>query len=221
MILGNEERTIRLCMDSLMSSNCFDEFVVVHDTRTSDQTPEILEGYRAQFPGQFKRVWHKWKKLDYAAARNAGLKHATADRLYWHDGDEIMLDPEGFYSLLQEQAPLGFHIWNVSPTPDNSLVWTHQLRLFPNLTGVKWELPIHEQVTFSLRDLGVQEQITNLRIWHLGYTDETVNARKHLERARAMEEWLREHPKPGVRREYIMQQYSSSMRYLQNMQHRR
>ena len=219
MILGNKEHTIRQCMDSLLSSRCFDEYIIVMDTRTRDATPAILEAYRSRHP-RIRILWHKWRKQDYAEARNVGLKAARAERIYWHDGDEVMLDGPGMYSLLQNPTLMAYHIWNTSPTPYNRLVSTHQLRLFPNLTGVKWELPVHEQVVFSLRKLGVPETITNLRIWHLGYGNEASNTQKHQERAGIMRDWLRRHPRMDAKRQYIQEQYASSMDYLTNMARR-
>jgi len=216
MIVGNAERTIRRCMDSTLGSGCFDEYVIVLDTSIADQTAKILEGYRARHP-QIRLLWHEWKTKDYSKPRNLGLSHATMDRAYWQDGDEVLIDPAGIYSLLQQPEKKAYHIWQVSPTPYQRLVWTHQLRLFPRLTDVKWELPIHEQLVFSIRRLGIPEKITPYRVWHLGYIEEATNTRKHRERAQIMRDWLRRHPTKDQARAYINEQYVASMIYLRNI----
>lgn len=216
MILGNVEPTIRLCMDSVLSSGCFDEYILVLDNRIKDQTRGILAGYRDQYPG-IRLLRHTWRNQDYAAARNAGLQQAKMERIYWQDGDEVLLDPDGVYSLLQDPAPIGYHIWQLSPTPYGADTQVHQLRLFPNLTGVKWELPVHEQVTFSLRRLGIPERVTQCRVWHYGYADDSVNAEKHIERAKIMRDWLKKHPRNDQGRAYLLEQYESSMAYLRNL----
>lgn len=218
MIVGNVERTIRQSLDSTMASGCFDEYVIVQDTRIKDRTTQILEGYRARFP-QIRLLWHEWKTKDYSAPRNLGLSDARMDRCFWIDGDETLMDPMGIYSLLQRPERMAYHIWQVSPTPYQRLVWTHQLRLFPRLTGVKWELPIHEQLVFSIRRLGIPEEITPYRVWHLGYIDEATNTTKHRERAQIMRDWLRRHPQKDQVRAYIEEQYLSSMLYLRNIPH--
>ena len=216
MILGNEEPTIRLCMDSLLSSGCFDEYILVQDTRTKDRTPGIVAGYASRYP-QIRILWHNWKKQDYSAARNHGLRYARTKRLYWQDGDEILLDPAGIRSLLQNPEVRAYHIWQISPTPFGAPVQTHQLRLWPNLTGVKWELPVHEQLAFSIRKLGVPETITPYRVKHYGYVDTNTNTTKHRERAEIMREWLRKHPQNDQKRAYMLEQYRASMAYLRNV----
>ena len=221
MILGNEEATIRACMDSVLNSGCFDEYILVLDTRIKDKTPQILGEYREKDP-RIKLLFHEWKKQDYAAARNVGLREVRTDRAYWQDGDEVLLDPGGVRSLLQNPEIRAYHIWQISPTPyKGGNVYTHQLRLFPHLPGVKWELPIHEQLAFSIRRLGIPETISNFRVYHYGYIDDNTNAQKHSDRAKIMRDWLRRHPRNDQKRAYIMEQYTSSMRFLRDMRHRR
>jgi len=203
-------------MDSLLESNCFDEFILTLDTRTRDRTPGILAGYASRYP-QIRLLWHDWRTQDYSAARNHGLQYARTERLYWQDGDEILLDPAGIGALLRNPEPRAYHIWQISPVPFDDPVWTHQLRLWPNLTGVKWELPIHEQLAFSIRRLGIPETITPYCVWHFGYALPETNTKKHRERAKVMRDWLRKHPQQDQKRAYIQEQYASSMAYLRNI----
>lgn len=217
MILGNVEPTIRLCMDSVLSSGCFDEYVLVQDTRTRDATAAILEGYRAQNPN-IRILWHDWKKQDYSAARNVGLRDASPNMqmIYWQDGDEVLLDPAGVHSLLQNTNRQAYHIWQQSPTPEGGYIQTHQLRLFPHLAGLEWELPVHEQVAFAIRNLGIPEHMTPYRVWHFGYDNHGINAEKHIERAKIMRDWLKRHPEKDQRRAYMQEQYQSSMAFIKN-----
>ncbi len=216
MILGNVEPTITACLESVISARCFDQIILVQDARTADRTPALLEGFRSRYP-RIKILWHDWKNQDYAAARNKGLRDARTKFIYWQDGDEVLLDPSGVRELLQNPGRAAYHIWQVSPTPDGGQISIHQLRLFPNLTGVKWELPVHEQVIFSLRKKGIPEKMTNLRVSHSGYADTGINTEKHIERAAIMARWLKQHPRRDGRRAYLEEQYLSSMRYIQEL----
>jgi len=219
MILGNAEKTINLCMDSMIGSNCFDEYILTLDARTNDRTPAILEGYRRSYPQVIHIIPHRWKSQDYATARNVGLKRAKMERIYWQDSDEVLLDPDGVCSLLQDPRPVGYHIWQLSPVPQGGdPLPIHQLRLFPHVAGIKWELPIHEQVAYSLREKGIPEELTPYRVWHTGYADQNINTEKHIERAYAMREWLKKNKKEDDKRAYVMEQYLASMTYLTNME---
>lgn len=213
MIVRDEERTIGACLNSVLLSGCFDQVVIVQDTRMSDRTAEILEGYARQNP-ELNLLWYKWKRQNYADARNRALREASTKYGLWLDGNEILLDHRGIYNLLGSPQGRGFHLWNLSPDPYGGIVTTHQLRLFPILTGVKWELPVHEQIAFSSRRAGVPEVMTPYRIWHLGYTSEAGNTRKHSQYAAIAREWLAKHPERNEKRAYMLEQYQNSMSYL-------
>lgn len=215
MILGDVEGTIRSCMDSVLFSGCFDQFVIVQDARTSDATPEILENYRSQHPN-INLLWHDWRSQDYAKPRNKGLELAGSHYGFWIDGDEMLLDAGGIYRILQNPLGQAYHIWQIGPDPFGGIVKTHQLRLFPIRPGVKWELPVHEQLAFSLRRLGVKENLTPYRVWHLGYHSQEGNTAKHKRYSDIMRAWLSRHRNRNSEREYMKQQYQSSMSYLRN-----
>jgi glycosyltransferase involved in cell wall biosynthesis len=213
MIVGDVEPTIRSCMDSVLFSGCFDQYVIIQDARTSDATPEILENYRKAHP-EIRLAWHDWRSQDYAKARNRGLELTSCQYGFWIDGDEILLDAGGIFRTLQNPGGRAFHIWQVGPDPFGRIVQTHQLRLFPILTGVKWELPVHEQLVFSIRRLGIPEEITPYRVWHFGYQSEEANARKHRRYSEIMRAWLTRGNRPKPHKRYLDEQYQSSMSYI-------
>lgn len=217
MIVRDAEKTIEACLRSVIRSGCFDRIVIVQDTRIQDPTRLILSDYAkiVRYP-PITLSWHKWKGEDYSEARNRTLEYADTQYGYWIDADEVLMDAAGIRRILEYPAGAAYHIWQISPTPDRAIVKTHQLRLFPILTGVKWELPVHEQLAFSLRRLGIPEHMTRYRVWHLGYSSEEGNRSKHRRYAAIMKRWLAGHKTENRERGYIQEQYKSSSDYLRN-----
>lgn len=82
MIVKNEEKTLKRCLDSL--NGLYDELIIV-DTGSSDKTREIAQSYT-------KKVYDfKWVN-DFSAARNFSFSKATCDYIYCADADEILDD---------------------------------------------------------------------------------------------------------------------------------
>lgn len=67
----NEERNIGRCLDSVLAQEYPDYEVLVVDDRSSDRTPEILEGYRLSSGGRLRIV-----RVDKLPAGWTGKNHA-------------------------------------------------------------------------------------------------------------------------------------------------
>ena len=81
MIVKNEERNLPRCLDSVR--DLVGEIVIV-DTGSTDRTPGIAAEYGAKVvPFDFTRV-------DFAAARNCSIAHATGRWILVLDADETM-----------------------------------------------------------------------------------------------------------------------------------
>src|SRR5580765_6023272 len=82
MIVKNEEANLPSCLAP--AADLVQQIVIV-DTGSSDRTKEVAAGFGAtvaDFP---------WVD-DFAAARNAGLPHATGDWIFWLDADDRIDD---------------------------------------------------------------------------------------------------------------------------------
>lgn len=93
MIVKNEERILRRCLDSIV--DLVDEVVIV-DTGSEDATKQIAEEYGAAIYD------FKWID-DFSAARNYAFSKATKEYIYSADADEV-LDEENRnrFRLLKE-----------------------------------------------------------------------------------------------------------------------
>ena len=88
MIVRNEEQNLAECLTPV--AHLFDEIVIV-DTGSQDATVEIARRFTPHVH------FFEWCD-DFAAARNAALKHATGEWIFWLDADD-RLDAENVERL--------------------------------------------------------------------------------------------------------------------------
>jgi len=99
----------------------------------------------------------------------------------WMDTDEWLRRDVAarIVSLMRAPRLKAFYLWQGSPARDGSFTLVPQVRIFPLLPGVVWEIPLHEQNLLSLERIGVQTEVTDLRIEHSGYWNEREVAAKN------------------------------------------
>ncbi len=220
MIVRDADQTVEGCLNSVLEAGAFDQIIIVIDSRTKDRTSEILSGYALRY-ANIELYLYKWQNQDFSEARNYGLERAKTQYAFWIDADDVVLDPAGIRRLLERPMGAAYYFRVLIPGPGGSYQETKHLRLFPLLPGVRWELPVHEQVIFSLRRAGVREIDTKYRILHLGYTSNEVVSQKHLRNYRIMHTWLpKGKNKEHLGRRYIEKQYEKSRRYLSAVRQR-
>ena len=202
MIAGNEEARLGHCLESVQG--LVDEIVVV-DTGSTDRTVEIAERFGA-------RIGHFPWCDDWSAARNVSLSLATGDWIMWLDPDDLL--PREYHARIRDLIRQGrdksyFFVLDDQGFENVSCL---QMRLFPNLPGVAFELPVHEQVTPSLGRLNVKMVSTDIRVVHTGYpTPEVVRAKKDRY-LRIMEKWIENHPEDYIVRSHVALTYHSTGR---------
>ena len=202
MIVRDEEECLGRCLESVQE--LVDEIIVV-DTGSVDRTVEIAKGFGA------KVGYFDWCD-DFAAARNTSLELATGDWILWLDADDIL--PAESHSRIRRLLARGndkgyFFVLDDQGYENVSCL---QMRLFPNLPGVQFELPIHEQVTPSLAELKVKMEATDIRVVHTGYTTPEVVAAKKERYLSIMERWLEKHPDNYNVRSHVAFTYHTSER---------
>jgi len=148
---------ISLCMivkDELVNlgknlSPLVDEFpeVIVVDTGSTDGSREYLDSLTEQV----RVIDCEWMD-DFSAARNQYIRAATQAWIYWMDADEH-LDPSQV-SILEECTKKGDKsAWAYRY---QSGMTTFQIKLFPNLPGIRYVMRCHEQIYPSLVKAGVK-----------------------------------------------------------------
>ena len=189
----------------------FSEIVIAVDTRTVDRTADIISSYQCPIP--INAFWFHWGYDNFAGARNAALSQSRGEYIFWIDTDE-RLQP-GLCGLIASANGSAYKVHNISKLPDGKSLDTPQVRLFPNAPGVEWEIPIHEQIVFSLSRLGIPILDSNCSVLHDGYdTDEKIRD-KHIRNFPMLEEYIRTHKKDD-RTAYAKERYTESLGYLKS-----
>lgn len=189
MIVKNEAKNLPNCINDVKAA--VDEIIVV-DTGSADETREIARQLGARV---FDFLWCD----DFSAARNESIRHATGDYILWLDADDridlsevkkikhlkTMLDPQktkAYYLVVNSQSPV-----------DGETLF-HQLRIFPNIRGARFEGRIHEQVFHILGRMGIQFVQTDVVIRHTGYPDASIVVTKSERNLRIIEKELESDP---------------------------
>lgn len=83
----NVEKYLGQCIDSILAQSFDDYEIILVDDASPDSCPRICDEYEKKFPN-IVRVIHQQNKGP-AAARNAGIKAAVGDYVYFFDSDDF------------------------------------------------------------------------------------------------------------------------------------
>ena len=204
MIVKNEEEALPKCLSSIQG--LADELIVV-DTGSTDRTVKIVQSFGA-------KVYHFAWNDNFSDARNESLKHATGDWILWLDADDIL--PKTHHATIRRllgqpnNHAFFFRLENVG----GDEATCYQLRMFPNLPGIEYTMPVHEQILPSLMRLGVNKMVNlDISVIHTGYTDAKTIAAKNAKYLEIMEKWLVEHPQDYVTRAHAARIYHTNGRH--------
>jgi glycosyltransferase involved in cell wall biosynthesis len=143
MIVKNEERLLKRCLDSYLP--VCDEIIIV-DTGSTDRTKEIAAEYTD------KIYDYEWSS-DFAAARNFAFEKAGCEYIFSADADEV-LDKENCEAFLELKEKLLPEIDIVQMIYVNDHEFNtvynfkeeYRPKLFKRLRTFRWISPIHETV---------------------------------------------------------------------------
>ena len=174
MIVRNEEENLAACLSPV--AHLFDEIIVV-DTGSTDRTREIAIEFGAEV---YDFPWID----DFSAARNASLRQATGDWIFWLDADD-RVDRENverlgelFNSLRDENKAYNVTcVLEPQHEADAKQMVTHT-RLFRRHPEIIWRRRIHEEILSGIVQLGHQIIWSDVEVGHVGYQDPITRQRK-------------------------------------------
>jgi len=164
MIVKNEAARLGNILSDI--KDVVDEIVVV-DTGSTDATVSIAREHDAKV-GYF--TWCN----DFSAARNVSISLATSDYLLWLDADDRLDPGEGrkLAALKRYLRPAKDRAYTLkinSATRQTGDRLCFQVRIFPNLPGLRFENRIHEQIAPSIEHAGIAIESVDILIRHTGY----------------------------------------------------
>lgn len=169
MIVKNEEKMLPDCLQSV--AGVADE-IIISDTGSNDKTVEIAKSFGA-------KVFHFNWIDDFSAARNNSLKHCTSDWILYIDADERLSEESQKYIktyISEALSEIGAMICTVESAHfqmdgSNEVHRGGYPRLFRNLgfPKVKFIGKVHEQISPSIVEAGLNFAVSDIKIIHLGY----------------------------------------------------
>ena len=163
MIVRNENETLPDCLSSI--TGIVDEIVIV-DTGSTDDTPNIVKQYGARL---YNFPWND----NFSEARNESLKRARGDWIIYLDADEQLSSTHRvrLKTLLPNTDAMGFDV-AVRSFLGPEYHWGESTRIFRNHEKIRFEGCVHEQITPSILRLGGKIDKMNMIIEHSGYDKE-------------------------------------------------
>jgi len=174
MIVKNEEKTLGSCLDSV--KDIVDEMIIL-DTGSSDNTIQIAKRFGAD-------IYHFEWCDDFSAARNESIKFAKGMWILWMDADEQFdnSSKEELNSIIKlSRHPMGVNI-NIRNLSSKNESYGTAYRLFSNHFGIHFKNIIHEQVSYSLKEMKAEIINSNIIIDHFGYDEVQYDQKKKRQR---------------------------------------
>lgn len=86
----NQKERLALVLDSVKFLNSLPNEVLVADDGSTNDTKEMIETYKKDFPCPLKHIWHEDEGFRLSAIRNEAIKKARGDYIIIIDGDMIV-----------------------------------------------------------------------------------------------------------------------------------
>lgn len=163
MIVKNERENLSRCLAS--AKPYVDEIIVV-DTGSEDETPEIAASYGATVD------YFEWCN-DFAAARNHALSLTTGEWVLVLDADEALVVSDDFKQKLTSQPEMLAYSVNLTEAREaGGLTVPRLVRVFRNLPAMRYKGRFHEQLEYqgSRLDAATIDHLDGIHILHYGTT---------------------------------------------------
>ena len=181
MIVKNEENTIERCLESV--KDIVDEMIIV-DTGSTDDTIKVAEKYGA------KIFFYKWNN-SFSNARNYSLSKASKDWILIMDADDELKneDKDKVIKLINCEnnkfnAYFGETLSYSGDYAGDNISSNINIRFIKNGKGYKFIGDIHEQIISGSEDANKQVflGIADIKFYHYGYLNKTVNEKNKRKR---------------------------------------
>ncbi|HOK15053.1 MAG TPA: glycosyltransferase family 2 protein [Candidatus Kapabacteria bacterium] len=172
IIAKNEEKHIAGAIRSLLPI-CSQ--IVVVDTGSIDDTPKIAANSNCEI------YFKKWNN-DFSEMRNFALGFARSHWIIFLDADEVLLpfSSEQNQKIFQDDRIGGVSciIKNYLTDDRTSFIEHRYTRIFRNHPKIRYQGAVHEQISESIFELGLEIIEADITIEHFGYIDNSTEKKQ-------------------------------------------
>lgn len=86
----NQKERLALVLDSARKLNPLPKEVLIADDGSTNDTRDLIEGYKRDFPCELRHIWHEDKGFRLAQIRNRAIDSARGEYIIIIDGDMIL-----------------------------------------------------------------------------------------------------------------------------------
>ncbi len=210
LIAKNEENNILTAIRSLKKV-C--NQIIVIDTGSNDNTPKLVSQSGCEL------YFFKWKN-DFAEARNFSLKFAKNDWIIILDADEELEADSLLKNLHLFENPNIGAIRTIikNHIKDQNILKEHKYpRIFRNLDGIKFIGKIHEQISDSIIEKGLEIIDSDIIIHHYGYA--TNNLDKINRNLQLLKEEINKDSQDNWKKFHLAETLFNAKKYNEAQQH--
>jgi glycosyltransferase involved in cell wall biosynthesis len=190
IIVKNEAHRLQHLLRNISSIS--DQIVVV-DTGSTDNTVQVAGDMGAEvtlFP---------W--IDsFSDARNKSLECASHPWVFYLDADDYLPESslQSLKDLKKEDPTKAYYSFVIRSTQDGITgISSAQIRMFPNMEGLKFRYRVHEQIRSALIQKGIPIVPTDIEVIRTGYTDRRIVADKQRRNLELLKKDLADCPRDG------------------------
>jgi tetratricopeptide (TPR) repeat protein len=202
MIVKNEERFLRQCLDSV--ENCVDEIIIV-DTGSTDRTVEIARQYTNNV------YFHPWEG-DFSKHRNQSIRYATKDWIFILDADEVLLSECGktIREATKDESIDSVYVTVKSAFDESKGEAVHNsVRIFRNNGVINYEGRVHNRIVGAKAS-----KIYPITLFHEGYNLTPDESRKKFIRTTTLlKKDIEENPQHPRAHHYLAASYLAESMY--------
>ena len=201
MIVKDEERNLPKCLDSVLALG---PEIVIADTGSTDRTIEIARQYGADiYPFSFERV-------DFAAARNHTLAHATARWILILDADEVLAPASVplIQAVIADGENAGYYFARRNHASDaEGFTTDYAVRLFPNRPDYRYRGRVHETVDAAILAGGGRLLTSGIVIDHNFVSGRETRRRKNRRYIEILKEEIEADPSDSTRLDFLAAEF--------------
>jgi len=193
MIARDSGHSIGRCLKS--TKDWVDEAIVAVDERSEDDTPEVAKRWGATLTATPSPL-----EVGFDEARNISIASARGNWILWLDSDEELMEPHTILKYLSSRHGDGFGLPQYHYASDvmdrsGAMKVDYPARIFKNGLGIRFFGRVHEHPEQAMNDgPGRVTVISDLKIGHLAYVNETVRQERFRRNLPLMERDRQDYP---------------------------